>query len=244
MSAAAPLVLPDALAAVVWRGSACGGLGAPSRGAQPSGWAALDAELPGGGWPPGALSEILSPRPALLEWRLLGPALRGVAARGASVLLIGAPQPPYLPGLRQCGIEPAQLLRVQAQTVAERLWVAEQVLDAAGAVLLWLPQAQAAQLRRLHARAAGSEALLFALRPLGARAESSPAPLRVLAQPGADWALQLQVFKRRGAPQPQPLSLHAPPAALDAVLPPRLRPAAAPRPEMDHAVVRIAPAVA
>jgi protein ImuA len=247
MSAACPpLHLPDALAGAVWRGSAPDALGALRRRGVSSGWELLDAELPSGGWPRGELSEILSPRPATLEWRLLGPALRGVAAAGGSVLLIGPPQPPYLPGLRQAGVEPARLVWVQGDSVAERLWCAEQLLDAAGAVLLWLPQAQPAQLRRLHARAAGGDALLFALRPWSARAESSPAPLRVLARPGDGWTLQLRAFKRRGAPQARALALHAPPAAFDAVLPPRLRAAAWPGAsrEVDDVVGRIASAAA
>ena len=247
MSAAfSSLHLPAALAGAVWPGAAPDALGALRRRGVSSGWHELDGELPAGGWPRGELSEILSPRPATLEWRLLGPALRGVAAAGGSVLLVGPPQPPYLPGLRQAGVEPARLVWVQGDSVAERLWCAEQLLDAAGAVLLWLPQAQPAPLRRLHARAAGGDALLFALRPWSARAESSPAPLRVLARPGDGWTLQLQLFKRRGAPQEQALALHAPPAAFDAVLPPRLRGAqsAETQLESDDAVGRVAPAAA
>ena len=245
-SACSSISLPAELAGAVWRGSAPDALGAARRRTVASGWERFDGELPGGGWPRGGLSEILSPRPALLEWRLLGPALRGVAADGGSVLLIGPPQPPYLPGLRQAGVDPARLVWVRSDSVAERLWAAEQVLAAAGAVLLWLPQVQPAFLRRLQVRAAAGDALLFVLRPWSARAESSPAPLRVLARPGDGWTLQLQVFKRRGAAQARALTLHAPPAAFDAVLPPRLRGAAEPAPlrELDDAVGRIAPAAA
>ena len=99
MSAAfSSLHLPAALAGAVWPGAAPDALGALRRRGVSSGWHELDGELPAGGWPRGELSEILSPRPATLEWRLLGPALRGVAAAGGSVLLVGPPQPPYLPG--------------------------------------------------------------------------------------------------------------------------------------------------
>ena len=45
-----------------------------------SGFAALDAELPGGGWPRRVLSELLLPHPGVGEIRLLAPALVAVAA--------------------------------------------------------------------------------------------------------------------------------------------------------------------
>ncbi|APW47500.1 hypothetical protein [Rhodoferax antarcticus] len=44
----------------------------------PSGHAALDAQLPGGGWPVGASCEILQPQAGQGEWRLLLPALRSL----------------------------------------------------------------------------------------------------------------------------------------------------------------------
>jgi protein ImuA len=235
--------LPPELAAAVWRGSDFGH--APTR-VVGSGWEALDRELPGGGWPCGALTEVLSPRPALLEWRLLGAALRRGASSGGQVLLVGAPQPPFAPGLRQLGIAPEQLVWVRAHSVAERLWVAEQLLraDGAAAILVWLPQARPEPLRRLHGLAQGGQALLFALRPLEARAETSPAPLRVQARPGTDWELRVQLFKRRGPRHDAELELLAVPAALQAVLTPRLlhpgsilpTPAGA-----DHAVGRVVP---
>lgn len=45
-----------------------------------SGFAALDAELPGGGWPSQSLCEILQPPGQHAEWRLLAPALRRLFA--------------------------------------------------------------------------------------------------------------------------------------------------------------------
>ena len=40
-----------------------------------TGHAALDTQLPGGGWPLGAMSEILLPEHGLGPWTLLAPAL-------------------------------------------------------------------------------------------------------------------------------------------------------------------------
>src|SRR5690606_5787225 len=71
--ALAPGGLPAAVAAALWRGDQ---LGSPVSAVWPSGFAGLDAHLPGGGWPGHAVTEILSPFSGTLEWRLLGPLLR------------------------------------------------------------------------------------------------------------------------------------------------------------------------
>ena len=216
------LPLPAAVAAAVWRGDDVGQAAGP---VVPSGWDALDRELPGGGWPCGALTEVLAPQPSVLEWRLLGGALRQVAAAGGTIVLVGSPKPPYLPGLRRLGIEGGHLVWVQADTPAERLWAAEQLIQADGdnALLAWLPQARPEQLRRLHSRAQGGRLLLFALRPDDARHESSPAGLRLSARAGADWAVRVQVLKRRGPVHDAELVLPSFPSGLEAVLPPRPR---------------------
>jgi len=44
-----------------------------------SGFPELDAGLPGGGWPAGALTEILPAHEGIGELRLLGPALAGLS---------------------------------------------------------------------------------------------------------------------------------------------------------------------
>jgi len=64
----------------VWRASQIGGA---ARRVTTSGFAALDAELPGGGWPHGVLTELLLPEPGIGELRLLAPALAAVAAAPA-----------------------------------------------------------------------------------------------------------------------------------------------------------------
>lgn len=165
-----------------------------------TGHALLDAQLPGGGWPMGALCEILQTHSAQSEWRLLLPALvaaqqsakpmalpgqRGLAtanASAATVVLIGPPHVPFGPALAAQGLAVQRLVWVKAQTPAERLWATEQALrcEAVAAVLAWLPQAQSASLRRLHMAAQEHNKLLFVMRPAQAQRESSPAPLRLI----------------------------------------------------------------
>jgi protein ImuA len=209
-----PVPVPDS--AAIWRADT---LARPAGRIVRSGHAALDAQLPGGGWPVGALVEILQAHSAQNEWRLLLPAL---AASGAGPgVLVGAPHMPFGPGLSAQGLAQQRLLWVRAATPAARMWACEQALRCApvDAVLAWLPQARADQLRRLQMAAAEHGKLLFVMRPARVQNESSPAVLRLLAslQPGAD-GVQLEILKRKGPPVAQPLQLPARAARLAALL--------------------------
>lgn len=197
----------------VWRASELGTAELRTLG---TGHGELDKELPGGGWPQGSLTEILQAQPGLHEWRLLLPALRQTVKAGPLVL-IAPPHLPNLPALACQGIADDKVLWVEARTPAERLWAAEQALRCRdlGALLAWLPQARPEQLRRLQlASQSGSASqlpLVFAFRPMEARHESSPAPLRVALQGQGREGLALQVLKRRGPAMERPMLL---PAAL------------------------------
>lgn len=226
--------------AAVWRAD---GWGRPPERTWPSGFAVLDAELPGGGWPGHGLTEILSPPDSGLEWRLLGPALVPLAQAGRSTLLVGPPQPPHAPGLAALGVPARQLVWLQADTPAERLWCTEQLIKSrpGGVVLTWLPRVQPAQLRRLQVLAAGCETPVFVCRPGAGAREASAAPLRLRAGVSPGWALTVDILKRKGPPLLRPLHLHAVPGGLQAVLPPRLADAAPPiLPDARH-VVRAVP---
>ncbi|MCW5655588.1 translesion DNA synthesis-associated protein ImuA [Hydrogenophaga sp.] len=207
----------------VWRGDQ---LGSPVSAVWPSGFAALDAQLPGGGWPGHGLTEILAPLGGgTLEWRLLGPALRRICADGPPVVLVGPPLQPHPPGLRFDGIGAHRLVWVRADTPAERLWSAEQLIkaQACGALMVWLPQARAVEIRRLQVLAAGFDAPVFVCRPSRALRESSAAPLRLWVEAGLDWTLQVRMVKRKGPPLDGTLTLASVPGSLQALITPRLR---------------------
>lgn len=205
----------------VWRGTE---ISRAPAAVVPTGWAQLDCELPGGGWPCQSLVEVLAAQPAILEWRLLGPALRQRAAQGGQVVVVGPPHQPGLPGLQQIGLETRRFVWVQAQTPAERLWVTEQLIraNACGAIIAWLPQARPEHIRRLQVCAQSNQGLVFLCRPAAAQHESSAAPLRVQAGLLPDWVLQLHILKRRGPTLHQPIALPSIPGALASVLTPRL----------------------
>ena len=221
----------------VWRADALAEAASADGGVLPSGHALLDAQLPGGGWPLGALCEMLQVPGGAAEWRLLLPAL---AALSQSVVLVGAPHVPFGPALAAQGLDVRRLIRVQAQAVPQRLWAAEQALRCAGvaALLVWLPQVRSDHLRRLHLAAQAHGTLLFVLRPAAAQDESSPAVLRLLVGANASGAgadqvpglgrvasasasddqLEIHILKRRGPPLAGMLQLSARHAALSALL--------------------------
>lgn len=188
-----------------------------------TGDALLDAQLPGRGWPVGALTEILQPNAVHSEWRLL---LSALARCGhGPVVLVGAPYVPFVPALQVQGLHVHRLLWVAAQEPAARLWAAEQALRCAevDAVLAWLPQARSAQLRRLHIAAAEHQKLLFVMRPAHVRNEASPAGLRLYVAPCEAHTMEgdgllVEVFKRKGPPQEHSLWLQAQSASMVVLL--------------------------
>jgi len=201
----------------VWQADALAG--APQR-VLATGDALLDAQLPGGGWPLGALNEILQPAGVHSEWRLLLPALARSGSR--AVVLVGAPHPPFGPALGVQGVLSTRLLWVAPSGSAQRLWATEQALRCADvdAVLAWLVQVRPDQLRRLQMAAAEFDKLLFVMRPEQAQAESSPAALRLWVAPSDQTgdALQVRALKRRGPPMGGSLHLAARPARLSMLL--------------------------
>ncbi|HEY4803151.1 MAG TPA: translesion DNA synthesis-associated protein ImuA [Paraburkholderia sp.] len=242
--------LPPRLQSRVWQGDQ---LARASERTVPSGHAALDAQLPGAGWPSGSLTELLVEQGGVGEMRLVAPALRALTAQaGRHVLLVAPPWRPYACALKTWGLALERVIWVRAAE-NEAAWVAEQALkqEGIGAVLLWQTKARADAVRRLQVAAQDSQALAFLVRPLAARNQSSPAPLRMTCSPvppPADanlnrrqWmqlaALSVDIFKRRGPPPAQPLVITLP--LQDAVLPqPDAASAVMPWPGVNHAVDR------
>ncbi|GIX23321.1 MULTISPECIES: translesion DNA synthesis-associated protein ImuA [Caldimonas] len=215
--------LSSEVAAAVWQGDALPG--AHELPVCPTGFAALDAVLPGGGWPVQGLSEILLPAWGLAECRLTAPALSRVLADegpGKAVLFIGPPAPPHAPGWRAAGLNADSMIWVNVVQPEQRLWAAAQALHCAevAAVLLWLPvqRGQVAGLRRLQVRSLQGQRLVFVFRPLAVQVEASPAPLRLAVQASRPLSLVLRLLKRRGPPHDRPIEVPAAPQDLAEVL--------------------------
>jgi hypothetical protein len=161
----------------IWRRGAAA---RPTADIEPSGVAELDALLPGGGWPRGALTEILIEHDGIGECSLVLPALAALTQAKKRIVFVAPPYIPYAPALVAAGIDLSQVVHIDAHA-ADTHWTAEQCLRAGccGAVLNWLPTADYRQLRRLQLAAETGAAIGFVFRPLRAARETSPAALRL-----------------------------------------------------------------
>jgi hypothetical protein len=167
--------------------------------AAPSGFAELDASLPGGGWPVGAVSELMPDTMGIGELSLLMPALCRLSRVERYIAWIAPPYLPYAPALAQAGLRLERVLIVHARNAQESLWAAEQALrcPAFGAVLCWPLGIADKNVRRLQlaAEAGGSLGILY--RPAEAAREHSPAALRLRLSP-ASAGLLVEIHKCRG----------------------------------------------
>ena len=164
-----------------------------------TGFAQLDAVLPGGGWPVGAITELMPETQGIGELSLLMPALAQLSRAGRYFAWIAPPCLPYPPALAQHGLALDRLLLVQAHDARTVLWVAEQLLrcPAIGAVLAWPAALDDRRARRLQlaAETGGSCGLIY--RPPAAAQQPSPAALR-LRLAAFDGGLRIDIQKARG----------------------------------------------
>jgi len=164
-----------------------GGMNRGTRTALPSGFAELDANLPGGGWRSGAIAELMSDAMGIGELGLLMPVLSSLARAGRYIAWIAPPYLPYAPALAQRGLPLERVLLVRTDCLQESLWATEQALrcPAVGAVLSWPAHIIDKNVRRLQLAAEAGDSLGFLYRPAEAARESSPAALRLrLHAPG------------------------------------------------------------
>jgi len=173
-----------------------------------SGFAALDRELPGGGWPRASLTELLLDHQGIGELRLVLPALKALVRAGEWIALIAPPHVPYAPAFARHGIDPGRVIVVESAEEKNRWWSAEQVLRAnsAGAMLFWPRAVNDAQTRRLQLAAQESQSLAFVFTGTARAAHPSPAPLRIRLSL-VEQKLCIDVFKRRGGVMSRALML-------------------------------------
>jgi len=192
---------------VIWRGRSTARTSVIS-----SGFAALDAALPGNGWPRVGLVEILSASSGCGELNLLLPALacltQSTVARWCAWI-----SPPAYPGKHprsSCQLEPfapalvahgLALPRMLIVRAAEPLWACEQALGsgACDVVLAWIREVRPRAMRRLQLATERGRTLAFVLRTLTARTarESSGAALRLAVEPHAE-GTRVRLVKSRG----------------------------------------------
>jgi cell division inhibitor SulA len=172
-----------------------------------TGHSRLDRQLPGNGWPQGAMTELITRKPGMGEFRLLFPALADTGRQGQWVILVDPPWIPYPAALQGHGLLLERLLVVRTGGGKQSLWACEQALrnGRGGAVLAWPEQISFSRLRRLQIAAESSKKLAFLFRPESAGKESSPAALRLQLEPGNRRGVQINILKCRGSRPPEPV---------------------------------------
>lgn len=171
------LPYPERIHPTLWRASqlAPGGLRR-----LPSGYSSLDEAL-GGGWPLGALIELLPEHAGIGEVHLLCPALAGLADRRRPTLLLN---PPYAPSM-QCwaawGLRPDDVVWVRTSSPRDATWAATQILhyQSCAALLCWAHATAYADLLQWHRLARRGSTLVVLYRPHDTAHQDSPAELRV-----------------------------------------------------------------
>lgn len=186
----------------VWRASE---LAVSGTSTWSTGFDIVDNELPSRGWPRSAMIELLLQQSGIGEMQLLKPVLTQLSKTQKIALV----QPPYLPQAMACkswGMDVRNLLWIRAVSAGDGLWATEQILKngCCGAVILWQTNIRTESLRRLHLAAQSTDTWLWLMRPLSARMDSSPAPLRMALRP-AFGGVSLKIIKRRGPPSGQRL---------------------------------------
>lgn len=198
-----PVRFPEAVLShpALWRGNECVRVAS----VVPTGFAELDAVLPGGGWPSGALTEIYVERPGIGELQLIMPAIARLSRSERWVTLVSPPHIPYAPALAAQGVRLSQLMLVRTALPDESLWACEQALRSrsCGAVLAWPGRIHEKALRRLQlaAESGGAAALLFRH---AQAAPVSPAALRLHVSRYQSLT-RIRILKRRGGIVPAPI---------------------------------------
>ena len=179
----------------LWRGVAA----SPAVSGIPTGFAELDALFPGGGWPKGALTEILIPREGIGALTLVLPTLARLSQEQRWLAWVAPPYLPYAPALAAAGIDLSRVLLVHPRSNADGLWAVEQTLrsNTCGAVLAWLETGDMQSLRRLQLAAEAGQCWGLLFRPERLHTQASPAALRIKLEPAAE-GLAVHILKRRG----------------------------------------------
>ena len=189
----------------IWRGDQYAKVAVESI---PTGFAELDAQLPGRGWPRAALTELLISQRGIGELRLLLPALVHLSKDDKWLVLVAPPHRPFAPGFESLGVNLSRLIVVETKSDGESLWAAERCLrsGSCAAVLAWPGSGPRTQLRRLQLAAEEGKSLGVVFGSTRNAAHPSPAPLRIQLA-ASRGKLELQILKRRGGGWAPPLAL-------------------------------------
>ena len=171
----------------------------------PTGFAALDRLLPGGGWPAGGVTEIVAPPGYLDPVTLLLPALARLShASEPRPRWIGWLAPPHLPVADDLGEQNLDLQRVMLvhrRPELKPLQTLERALQAGRccALLAWLDELDDYRLRGIIDAATRHHTTVFLFRPGCAERQLSSAELRLFVATHSE-RLEVEILQSRCRP--------------------------------------------
>ena len=190
----------------LWRGCDLAGQGQHGRS---TGFASLDAILPGQGWPQKGLMEVIVPCWGTGELQLLMPLMRDVIAKGQWILWVSPPFQLYAPALEQAGIDTEQILVVDLDTSCkDALWTMEKALQNqhCGLVLAWQNWLPGKVLRRLQLAADTGDTLGVLFKHNDSKYSPSQVRLQIKDIPSPDQHFsesEITLIKARGNFRPR-----------------------------------------
>lgn len=174
-----------------------------------TGFATLDAALPGAGWPLGAMTEILYNHRGHGELRILLPALARLSTQDQRwQLWLNPPLQPCAPALQQWQVDTERLLIVQAKQMADFCYSLEKSLNSGGCqgAVAWFTKLDKALMRRIQLAAERANVPVFLLRPGQYLNQPSVAALRLHLHENN----RLDIVKRRAGWPLEGLSIDLP----------------------------------
>ncbi|QIZ76185.1 translesion DNA synthesis-associated protein ImuA [Ferrimonas lipolytica] len=174
-----------------------------------SGYAALDKQLAGGGWPQVGLVELLGDSVGI--GALLQPLLKQKQQQDRWQMCIAPPAQPHAPAWAAAGVELTRMVWIDSPCRKEQLWTLEHSLNSGccSLILAWLDELSPTEARRLQLAAKKGQCLLLLHLPEAVVAQPHAVALRLLVQPNR-YGCDVRIIKQRGGWPQSDLALGLP----------------------------------
>lgn len=179
--------------------SHAGGPARPAAAAISTGYPALDAMLPRGGWPVGGITEIFCADDSRLVLPLVWPALARLSQAKRWLAMIAPPNAPSRAELQAEGIDLGHVLMIHPHATSNGLWAVEHALRAGtcAAVLSWVNQADRHAMQDLRGAALAGNSCGLIFRPHWTMEQPGIDSLRLRVTATAAHGLYVELLEQR-----------------------------------------------
>lgn len=175
-----------------------GGPAQPASNAISTGYPALDAMLPHGGWPVGGITEIFCSADCIPALPLVWPALARLSQAKRWLAMIAPPNAPSRGQLQTEGVDLSHVLMIHPHATSNGLWAVEHALRAGtcAAVLSWVNHADHHAMQDLRGAALAGNSCGLIFRPEVAIDQPDVDSLR-LRVTMSDQSLYVELLEKR-----------------------------------------------